>query len=683
MTELTKLKGIGPKTAALFDKLGIRSCEDLIGTYPVHYDAYEPPIKIGEAADGMTCAILGRITGNVSFFTSARNLKIVSTVIRDETGSLKLTWYNMPYVRQRLIKGSFLVFRGVIRASRNGLTMDHPEIFAPGIYDNKVKTLTPVYGLTKGLSNNAFGKAVAGAMELVERREDYLPSTYRQLYGLRPEWEAVQAIHFPKNQEDLVAARRRIAFDEFFLFILALRLLRRKTDETEEAYVFEKSWETENILERLPYDLTKAQLRAWHEIENDLTGGRRMARLLQGDVGSGKTIVSFLALALAVENGCQGALMAPTEVLARQHYENLCHLTEAGILPSLRPVLLVSSMGAAAAREAREAIASGEAGVVIGTHALIQNKVSYHKLGLVITDEQHRFGVEQRKTFSEKGIEPHMLVMSATPIPRTLAVAVYGDMAISVIDEMPKARRPIKTCVVGTEYRPTAFKFIKDRVGEGRQVYIVCPMIEASEGLEAENVLDYINRVKKELPGIPAAVLHGRMSAEEKDNVMKAFSEGSISILVATTVIEVGVDVPNAVVMMVENAERFGLATLHQLRGRVGRGSEQSYCIYIAGMMTDAIRERLDILNKSHDGLEIARKDYELRGPGDLLGIRQSGETLFKAADIFRDEEVLKMAGDAATALLTDDPHLFGEEWQELSKRLDRYLKEETTGIIL
>lgn len=681
--ELTKLKGIGPKTAELFARLGITTCEELIHSYPIHYDAYEKPVKISEVSEGSKCAIMGMITGNASFFTSQRGVKILSASLRDDTGNLRLTWYNMPFIRSQLIRGSYLVFRGVVRKNRSGMTMEHPEIFTPDAYDRKIRTLTPVYSLTKGLSSKTFGKMVVRALEENDAPADYLPEPIRILNGLCPEREALYHIHFPENQEDMLLARKRLVFDEFFLFTMAIRTLKRQESRIEPAYCFEKCWETEEIIGRLPYELTGAQLTAWHEIENDLSSGRRMSRLLQGDVGSGKTIVAFLALAMTAENGCQGALMAPTEVLARQHFKNMQQMVSDGILKNIKPVLVTGSMKAAEKRRAWESISSGEANVIIGTHALIQNQAAYHRLALVVTDEQHRFGVHQRQELSNKGKSPHMLVMSATPIPRTMGVVIYSDMEVSIIDEMPGMRRAVKTAVVDTSYRPNAYRFIKKEIDAGHQIYVVCPMIEETEGLEAENVRDYAGKLEKILPGISLSVLHGRMTAEEKDRVMTDFARGNIRVLVATTVIEVGIDVPNATVMLVENAERFGLATLHQLRGRVGRGSEQSYCIFMAGSMNPDIRQRLDVLAKSHNGLEIARKDLELRGSGDLLGIRQSGDSLFKIADVFKDADILRQAADTAEAILQDDPYLTGELYADLSRQVKIYLEEGDKNIIL
>ena len=429
-------------------------------------------------------------------------------------------------------------------------------------------------------------------------------------------------------------------------------------------------------MERLPYNLTKAQLNVWHEIERDLQSHSLMSRLVQGDVGCGKTILAFLALIMTVENGYQGALMVPTEVLAKQHYEGFQELLENQGVTSCRPVLLTGSCTAKEKREIYEKIASGEANVIIGTHALIQEKVCYKNLALVITDEQHRFGVKQREALTTRGNPPHVLVMSATPIPRTLAIILYGDLDISIVDELPAARLPIKNCVVDTGYRKTAYTFMQKQVAQGRQCYVICPMVEESEALEAENVTDYAKQLQEELgETICVDYLHGKMKQSQKDDIMERFSKNEIQVLVSTTVIEVGINVPNATVMMVENAERFGLAQLHQLRGRVGRGKHQSYCIFMTASKTKETKKRLEILNHSNDGFYIASEDLKLRGPGDLFGIRQSGILDFKLGDVFQDAKILQNASDAATELLQEDPTLELEAHQNLKQHLQNYIR--------
>lgn len=433
---------------------------------------------------------------------------------------------------------------------------------------------------------------------------------------------------------------------------------------------------TDMVLSALPYSLTGAQSRVWKQISADLSRREVMARLIQGDVGSGKTIVAFLAMIQTAENGYQAAIMVPTEVLAQQHYESFTKLCEGAGL-HISAVLLTGSLKAAQKRRALDMIQTGEAEVIIGTHALIQDRVVYRKLGLVVTDEQHRFGVSQRESLSQKGDEiPHTLVMSATPIPRTLAVILYGDLDISVIDEKPAERLPVKNAVVDASYRQKAYAFIASQVKAGHQAYVICPMVEESEEIDAENVTDYAQtlqeQLKRYIPDITVQPLHGRMKNEEKNLIMECFARGEINVLVSTTVVEVGVNVPNATVMMVENAERFGLAQLHQLRGRVGRGKDQSYCIFLHAKDSEAIRKRLSILETSNDGFEIARKDLELRGPGELFGVRQSGEISFEIADLYADADLMQGASDAADRILAEDPFLQARSHAPIRRELQR-----------
>lgn len=436
-------------------------------------------------------------------------------------------------------------------------------------------------------------------------------------------------------------------------------------------------------MDSLPYRLTNAQLRVWNEMEKDLASDRLMNRLIQGDVGSGKTILAFLAMIMAAENGYQSALMAPTEVLARQHFEDMCHLLEENGIDKNRVVLLTGSCSAREKRSAKEALLLGTASFAVGTHALIQDSVEYKSLGLVITDEQHRFGVRQREALSSKGYKPNIAVMSATPIPRTLAMILYGDLDISVVDEKPAKRLPIKNCVVNTSYRQTAYRFIEKELQAGHQAYIICPMVEASEEIEAENVVDYASSCEKIFHDYKVGLLHGQMRPADKDAVMADFASGNIQVLVSTTVVEVGVNVPNATVMMVENAERFGLAQLHQLRGRVGRGKDQSYCIFISQDDKEETARRLDILNKTNDGFVIADEDMKLRGPGDFFGIRQSGMLDFSIGDIYRDAQLLKEAAADAAELLQGDPDLKKEEHSLLAERVHGFMTKKLQDVVL
>ena len=452
--------------------------------------------------------------------------------------------------------------------------------------------------------------------------------------------------------------------------------MKEKNEKSKNTFSFAIAEPVEQFMHKLPYELTGAQQKVWEEIKADLNGAHVMSRLVQGDVGSGKTIIALLGLLLAAVNGYQGALMAPTEVLAKQHFESICEMLEEHQIP-VCVEFLTGSMTAKEKRMAYERIASGEAQIIVGTHALIQEKVKYHSLALVVTDEQHRFGVKQREKLAEKGNTPHILVMSATPIPRTLAIILYGDLDISVIDELPANRLPIKNCVVDTNYRKTAYQFMKKQVLEGRQCYVICPMIEENENLEAENVIDYAKTLQEEMgDNIQVAYLHGKMKQSEKDVIMEQFGKREIQILVSTTVIEVGINVPNATVMMVENAERFGLAQLHQLRGRVGRGKYQSYCIFMSASKSKETKERLSILNKSNDGFFIASEDLKLRGPGDLFGIRQSGILDFKLGDVFQDAKILQRASEAAEQLISEDENLEKQNHQNIREYLQKYIRE-------
>lgn len=672
---LTTLKGIGEKTEKLFAKVGIYNLQQLLHYYPRDYDCYAEPVPLRECRQEEKNAVYGRIVHSPSVKGNQRK-SVVVLELYEEPVRLQLTWFNMPFLRSTLKKGSVFIFRGKIQEKSGRLVMEQPEIFTPAAYHELLASLQPVYGLTAGLTNKMVSKAVAQVLERCAPAQDYLPEKIRARYELCEINYALHEVHFPKDQEHLATARRRIVFEEFFLFILSLRQLKEQTEGITNAFPIRAVWKTEEVIENMPYRLTNAQMRVWGELERDLKGHTRMARLVQGDVGSGKTILAFLAMIMTAENGYQSALMVPTEVLARQHYESLCTLLKENNLTEYNPRLLTGSTKAKERREIYASLEDGSCKMVIGTHALIQEKVQYKNLALVITDEQHRFGVRQRTALAEKGEPPNVLVMSATPIPRTLAIILYGDLSISVIDELPAKRLPIKNCVVDTSYRPKAYRFITRQVELGRQAYVICPMVEESEMIDAENVLDYTKILRQNLPGIRVEYLHGKMKGKEKNKIMEEFAAGEIQVLVSTTVIEVGVNVPNATVMMIENAERFGLAQLHQLRGRVGRGDKQSYCIMVNASGNKEKNRRLDVLNKSNDGFYIASEDLKLRGPGDIFGIRQSGDLEFQLADIYTDAVTLKKVSEDVNRLLEQDENLEQEENQELKKRLDRFLEE-------
>ncbi len=680
-TPLRELKGVGEKTEKLFQKIGITTAEELLRYYPRTYDIYEEPVEIASAEEDKTVSIRATIATGI-YINQIRNLQVLTTTVADASGRLPVAWFNAPYLRGTLKKGSVFILRGKIIRKKGRPQMEHPEIFTPAAYEEIIHSMQPVYGLTKGLSNKMITKLVHQILDTRPLHGEYLPEEIRERYQLADANYAIRTIHFPKNMQELLTARKRLVFDEFLLFVLAIQLLKEKTEEAPNTFPMKPVWTTEEIIEGLPYDLTGAQKNVWHEIERDLSGHKLMSRLVQGDVGSGKTVIAFLAMVLSVENGFQSALMVPTEVLANQHYEGFLRLMEEQNIASCHPVLLTGSTTARQKREIYQKIADGEVNVIIGTHALIQERVEYKNLGLVITDEQHRFGVRQREALTTRGNPPHVLVMSATPIPRTLAIILYGDLDISIIDELPAKRLPIKNCVVGTSYRPKAYSFIEKQVQMGRQAYVICPMVEESEGLEAENVTDYARKLQEILPGeIKVEILHGKMKPKEKNRIMEAFASGEIQVLVSTTVVEVGVNVPNATVMMVENAERFGLAQLHQLRGRVGRGEHQSYCIFIQGNNEENTSKRLKILNESNDGFYIAGEDLKLRGPGDLFGIRQSGLMEFKIGDIYNDAGILKNASEAAGEILALDFDLILPQHKALKEHLKEYMSEELENL--
>lgn len=675
--DIRTLKGVGEKTAALFEKLHISTAEELVFYYPRDYEQFEEPVSLSEAGDGEMAAVAGRIAGNVAT-RHVRGLSVTTFQISCEGGMLHLTYFNMPYLKNSLKRDQTYIFRGCLQKRKDRYVMEQAGIYKPEEYGKLTDCMQPRYSTTKGLTNNAITKAVKQAVSLVDLSGDPLPAFIRRDMGFPGFREAVEQMHFPTRRELLIEARKRLVFDEFFQFILTLRRMREENERTKCEYPMIEMAQTKRLIEALPYRLTGAQARVWEEIKGDLTGEYAMNRLIQGDVGSGKTILAFLALVMCAANGCQGAMMAPTEVLARQHYESLLNLKKKYGL-QINPVLLTGSVKSRDRRDIYAQIESGEADVILGTHALIQEKVAYKKLALVITDEQHRFGVRQRESLAKKGEAVpernktvHVLVMSATPIPRTLAIILYGDLHISVLDELPADRLPVKNCVVNTSYRNTAYKFIEKEVSQGRQVYVICPMVEEGETQELEDVASYTKKLKSVLSEtVRVASLHGRMRPDEKNRIMEAFEAHNIDVLVSTTVIEVGINVPNATVMMVENAERFGLAQLHQLRGRVGRGDKQSYCIFISKSKRPETLERLKILNESNDGFYIAGKDLALRGPGDLFGIRQSGDLQFMLGDIYRDAAVLQSASDWAQKVLAKDRDLSGEEFETLRKILD------------
>lgn len=668
-TEITALKGIGNKNALLFKKLNIQTLGELIQHFPKDFESFEEPLKVDSLPVNRRASFVGKICKEPSVLYR-KGKSILTFYASDETGTVKITYFNMPYLKKTLSVGSLHVFYGTIRSNNSTLYLEQPRMIQPAVYKELLKDLQPIYVKTKGLSNDTLKKYIKMALENIEETEEFLPDEIIDTQKFLPYMETIKLIHMPPNRESIYKAKRRLAYEEFFFFMLSLKYLKEEFSVQSNAKQMIPTAQINLLIESLPYRLTDSQKRAYEEIEADMCEGRILNRLLQGDVGSGKTIVAVLALLLTVTNGCQGAFMVPTEVLALQHFETIKQMCQDYKLP-FRPVLLVGSLTAKNKREAKQLIADGTYNLVIGTHALLEDNVVFLNLGLVITDEQHRFGVAQREKLTKKSENVHTLVMSATPIPRSLAIILYGELDISTIPELPANRLPIKNCVVGTNFRNKTYQFIEKQVKEGRQAYIICPMVESGIMDELENVVEYADKLKKELnPQIQIAYLHGKMPAAKKNHIMEEFSAGIIQVLVSTTVIEVGINVPNATVMVVENADRFGLSTLHQLRGRVGRGAHQSYCVFIDTKENSRSKERLAILNQSNDGFYIANEDLRLRGPGDLLGIMQSGEFAFKIADIYSDADMLKAASADVNKLLAKDPSLADKKYKSLKKRL-------------
>lgn len=671
---INELKGIGEKTEKVFNKAGIHTTDDLLKYYPRNYDIYEMSLWIRDFKCNQICAVKAIVYKQIEI-RRVRNLQIVTAYLQDDTKNvIRATWFNAAYLKNTLKPGSSFVFRGMVKENRGAFVLEQPKIYKINEYKELLDKMQPIYPLVSGLTEKMVTKAVVQAIKVELPVKEYMPGAVLKERGLIDINKAYMQIHFPKNKMELKQAKDRIIFNEFFDFTYSLRKFKDSDKDNENRFVINNSEVISTIINDLPYKLTNAQLRTWNEIEKDMSGSKVMNRLIQGDVGSGKTIVATLALISASLSGYQGAIMVPTEVLARQHLESINELIAENEL-NINTVLLTGSMKAKEKREAYAKIESGEVSIIIGTHALIQDSVNYKNLALVITDEQHRFGVRQRESIANKGSMPHIIVMSATPIPRTLAIIMYGDLDISIIDELPANRLPIKNCVVGTNYRPNAYKFIEQQVVQGRQAYIICPTVEFSEAIEGENVIDYCDTLKNIFPPyINIEYLHGKMKPAMKNEIMDRFAKNEIQILVSTTVVEVGVNVPNATVMMIENAERFGLAGLHQLRGRVGRGKYQSYCIFINASETKKASERLEILNHSNNGFEIANEDLKLRGPGDFFGVRQSGDMEFKLGDIYSDASILKTAADMVNRIEDGEIEVSDEEKQRLDEYIDKYI---------
>ena len=623
-----KVPGIGPKTEGLLKKLKIETIGDLITTYPRYYTEYPDIVSIGEAKEGEACAVEGW-----SANTPVSNGKVAKIIVMNGAESISVSWFHVPPLAKTIKSGVNYVFYGTISTFNGRKQMVQPSFFEVEQYKELQKQMHPVYPLTSGLTQAVMKRSIQKALEIADVYED-LPDEILKKYDLIDKKTALSIIHAPISEEELKKAKLRLKYNEIFSFIINLRLM--SSGKEKNLCPMPVSASVDLIESRLPFQLTNGQKDAWERIKSSVAGENHVVRLIQGDVGCGKTILAFLSLFLAAENGYQGALLAPTEVLATQHFEDICELIEQQKLP-YKAVLLTGSTKKK--KQVLEKIANGEYNIVIGTHAIIQDSVEYHKLGMIITDEQHRFGVEQRKALELKGEHPHHLVMSATPIPRSLGLVIYGDMEVSLIKERPANRLPIKNCVLERNKRAVAWKFVMKQIAEGHQAYVICPMVEENEDMDVAAVTEYVNLMRKSFPDeIKIGLLHGK--SKDKEQVMNDFSENKLQILVSTTVVEVGVNVPNATVMVIEDANRFGLSQLHQLRGRVGRGDAQSYCIFINGAEQPC--DRLEIMAKSNDGFEIAEEDMRLRGIGDLFGVKQSGMDQFKIADLYTDANLVE-----------------------------------------
>lgn len=650
------VKGIGPKKASKLNKLNIFTIKDLLYYFPRAYEDRSNVKKIWQLAHDEKACTKGVIS-DIKSHTAKNKIKVTKFIIRDETGFLSLAFFNQEYLTKVFKKGDSVIAYGKVKREGGFLEMNSPDIEHFTNSPTTTCKLIPVYPLTYGVTNKDIMNTVKNVYlsEKVNIQE-YLPQNIINKYKLCSIDFAVKNLHMPKDKQSLKIALYRMIFEEFLILQMGLFYFKNGIDSSK-GIKFEKKDRLNDIIKFLPFDLTNAQYRAFNEIVEDMISDNVMNRLVQGDVGSGKTVVAVLVLALAVLNGYQGALMAPTEILARQHYESLSQTLSPF---DINVDLLVGSLTKKQKEKVLEKIKNQEIDILIGTHALIEDNVEFNNLGIVVTDEQHRFGVRQRAKLSIKGNNPDILVMTATPIPRTLALILYGDLDISIIDELPPGRQPIETKAFDSKKRDFIYtNFVRDEIDKGRQVYIVCPLVEESEAVEAKAAEDLKEELKqKYFSDLNVEVLHGKMKPSLKDQIMNDFKNNEIQILVSTTVIEVGVNVPNATLMIIENAERFGLAQLHQLRGRVGRGKHKSHCILIYSSKTNICKERMEIMEETNDGFKISEKDLEIRGPGEFFGTRQHGLPELKVANIFKHIKILKLAQEEAKNILKDDKNL-------------------------
>ena len=667
--DIRYLKGVGEKRAALFEKKGIRTVEDLLYYFPRSHEDRSEMKEIADCAEGETVCVSVTVFSPVSDVRVRRNLLVSTMIVSDQTGALNVVWYNNKYVKGQFFTGDEYILYGKITRNRGKKEMVNP-VFEKKGSERFTGKIVPLYPLTEGLTQKILQSAMELALKEAGRLEEYIPAEIRDRYKIAELNYAMKNIHFPEDFESYNIARERFVFEE--LLILQLALSQHKDENTcRRGAVFKDVKCVRTFTDTLPFPLTNAQKRVLNEIMKDCKNGGVMNRLVQGDVGSGKTAVAAAAIYAAVKNGHQAAMMAPTEILAAQHAETLAEFfKDTGI----KVALLNGSMRAKDKRLVYDMMLTGEADVVVGTHAIIQDKAEFKDLALVVADEQHRFGVEQRAKLAAKGNNPHMLIMSATPIPRTLALILYGDLDISVIDELPPGRKPVKTYAVGESMRRRVFAFLGKNVNAGMQAYVVCPLIEETEKSDLQNAEELCKKLQTVFPNFKVGLMHGRMKPKLKEEIMDEFVSGEIKILVSTTVIEVGVNVPNANMMIIENAERFGLSQLHQLRGRVGRGGEQAFCILLAHGNNEVTKKRMETMTISNDGFYISEQDLKLRGPGDFFGTRQHGLPEMKIANLFEDRDILAISQQTAKSILEEDPFLESEKYKGLRKRAEEII---------
>ena len=680
--ELLDIKGIGEKTKNLFNRLSIFTAEDLLYYYPRDYEYYSEPKQIIDLKVGNIETVKVIISSKVNVLRRGK-LNMTYVTVSDGSRKMKATWFNIPYISKYLNVGRIVVLRGRVIVNKTGLTINQPKIYEEEAYNNLQNSLFPIYPLTKGLSNELVRKSVKEILNLnKDNIVEYLPKSIREKRQLAEINYALERIHFPSDYNELVVARRRLVYDEFLMFNLGIKLY--KNSETKKGIKGLQNRDrtvVNNVITNLKYKLTKDQNATISDIFNDFDNCKLMNRLVQGDVGSGKTIVAFIAMLYVALADYQAVMMAPTEVLASQHYENLKNIIKQNNL-DIEVAFLSASLKKKERTEVLKNIKSAKSKIIIGTHAVFSEDIEYDNLSLIVTDEQHRFGVNQRKAIEDKSELVNVLVMSATPIPRTLAMLLYADMDISLIKEKPQNRLPIKNAVISEDDREKAYKKIKTEIENGHQAYVICASIESNAEemgnfLNLQNVIEYADKIKKYFSSKTVIeVLHGKMKNELKDEIMTRFKNGEIDILVSTTVVEVGVDCPNATVIMIEDAGRFGLASLHQLRGRVGRGDSQSYAIFVDTTLTENSKNRLEVLKNSNDGFYIAEEDLKMRGPGDIFGVRQSGSLDFKLADLYTDANVLREVAEDVSELLKADKKLNNSQNRALKSKIDNYIKK-------